>query len=113
MTATQERAQVFFAPVRTAGKKSLVARAGALLERAGLAQAVTEGDLVAVPAHPFRRRHPRDARPDDDGPHCSAPSRDLQRSPRSADPRARTQYRMERRLQIRRRRDWNQAGDPP
>ncbi|MDZ4177613.1 MAG: DUF362 domain-containing protein [Coriobacteriia bacterium] len=51
MTASIERAQVFFAPVRTAGKKSLVVRAGALLERAGLAQAVADGDLVAVKLH--------------------------------------------------------------
>ncbi len=45
------RATVFFAPVRTAGKKSLVARAGALLEQAGLDAAVSEGDLVAVKLH--------------------------------------------------------------
>lgn len=44
-------AKVYFTPVRTAMKRSLVARAGALLERAGLRDAVSEGDLVAVKLH--------------------------------------------------------------
>lgn len=44
-------AKVYFTPVRTAMKRSLVARAGALLERAGLREAVAEGDLVAVKLH--------------------------------------------------------------
>ncbi|MCX8006867.1 MAG: DUF362 domain-containing protein [Coriobacteriia bacterium] len=45
------RATVYFAPVRTEMKRSLVARAGALLEKAGLQAAVSEGDLVAVKLH--------------------------------------------------------------
>jgi len=44
-------AQVFFTPVRTKGKKSLVTRAGQLLDRAGLTSAVDQGDLVAVKIH--------------------------------------------------------------
>lgn len=44
-------ARVYFTPMRTTGKKSLVARAGRLLERAGLGDAVTDGDLVAVKLH--------------------------------------------------------------
>ncbi|MCL4079514.1 DUF362 domain-containing protein [Coriobacteriia bacterium Es71-Z0120] len=44
-------AKVYFTPVRTAMKRSLVTRAGTLLERAGLADAVAEGDLVAVKLH--------------------------------------------------------------
>lgn len=46
-----DRATVFFAPVRTTGKKSLVVRAGALLEKAGLNTAINKGDLVAVKLH--------------------------------------------------------------
>lgn len=42
---------VYFAPMRTKMKRSLVTRAGALLARAGLAEAVSEGDLVAVKLH--------------------------------------------------------------
>jgi len=42
---------VYFAPMRTAGKRSLVTRAGQLLERAGLGSAIAEGDLVAVKLH--------------------------------------------------------------
>ncbi len=45
------RAKVYFAPVRTPGKHSLVKRAGRLLERAGLRETVTSGDLVAVKLH--------------------------------------------------------------
>jgi hypothetical protein len=42
---------VWFAPVRSPKKQSLVTRAGALLERAGLSAAIDEGDLVAVKLH--------------------------------------------------------------
>jgi uncharacterized Fe-S center protein len=42
---------VLFAPVRSKMKRSLVARAGDLLDRAGLPSAVEEGDLVAVKLH--------------------------------------------------------------
>lgn len=44
-------ARVYFAPVRTSAKKSLIARAGGLLVRAGLPEAVDDGDLVAVKMH--------------------------------------------------------------
>jgi uncharacterized Fe-S center protein len=44
-------AQVFFAPVRSPKKLSLVTRAGHLLERAGLRDAVADGDLVAIKTH--------------------------------------------------------------
>lgn len=44
-------AVVYFAPMRTATKKSLVVRAGQLLDRAGLAAAIDEDDLVAVKLH--------------------------------------------------------------
>lgn len=43
--------KVFFAPVRSVRKKSMISRVGALLERAGLRDAVTEGDLVAIKLH--------------------------------------------------------------
>lgn len=49
--ATERHAEVWFAPVRTAHKDSLVKRAGRLLERAGLSRVVEEGDLVAVKLH--------------------------------------------------------------
>jgi uncharacterized Fe-S center protein len=42
---------VHFAPIRSPKKVSMVARAGALLERAGLREAIAEGDLVAVKLH--------------------------------------------------------------
>ena len=42
---------VWFAPVRSVKKVSLVKRAGELLDKAGLAQAVDEDDLVAVKLH--------------------------------------------------------------
>lgn len=42
---------VYFAPVRSPKKISMVARAGQLLERAGLRDAVADGDLVAVKLH--------------------------------------------------------------
>ena len=42
---------VYFTPMRTTGKKSLVTRSGQLLERAGLASAIAEDDLVAVKLH--------------------------------------------------------------
>lgn len=44
-------AKVWFTPVRTQAKKSLVARAGALLDRAGLSDTVAERDLVAIKLH--------------------------------------------------------------
>jgi hypothetical protein len=44
-------ATVYFAPMRSAMKRSMVARVGNLLARAGLAEAVAEGDLVAVKMH--------------------------------------------------------------
>lgn len=43
--------RVYFAPMRSPGKKSLVDRAGMLLKRAGLGSAIEEGDLVAVKMH--------------------------------------------------------------
>lgn len=46
-----ESATVWFAPVRTEKKQSLVKRAGTLLDRAGLATAIGEDDLVAVKLH--------------------------------------------------------------
>ncbi|HET6498626.1 MAG TPA: DUF362 domain-containing protein [Coriobacteriia bacterium] len=48
---TVERAVVWFAPVRSPGKHSLVKRAGDLLERAGLREAIAGDDLVAVKLH--------------------------------------------------------------
>ena len=44
-------ATVFFAPMRSAMKRSMVTRVGGLLGRAGLADAVAEGDLVAIKLH--------------------------------------------------------------
>lgn len=44
-------ATVWFTPMRTTSKKSLVMRAGALLQRAGLSSAVDQDDLVAVKLH--------------------------------------------------------------
>ena len=43
--------KVYFAPVRSIKKRSMVARIATLLERAGLKDAVAEGDLVAVKLH--------------------------------------------------------------
>jgi len=45
------KAEVYFAPVRSLGKKSLVTRAGALLDKAGLARVVADKDMVAVKLH--------------------------------------------------------------
>ena len=45
------RPTVWFAPMRSPKKLSLVKRAGTLLERAGLAEAIEENDLVAVKMH--------------------------------------------------------------
>jgi uncharacterized Fe-S center protein len=42
---------VYFAPVRSIKKRSMVTRVGELLERAGLAQAIEKDDLVAVKLH--------------------------------------------------------------
>lgn len=47
----QAPARVYFAPIRTQTKKSLVDRAGMLLKRAGLGSAIQEGDIVAVKMH--------------------------------------------------------------
>ena len=44
-------AKVWFAPVRTTNKRSLVTRAGELLVSAGLGEVIAEGDLVAVKLH--------------------------------------------------------------
>ncbi len=44
-------AKVHFAPVRSVRKVSAVHRAGILLERAGLSEAISEGDLVAIKMH--------------------------------------------------------------
>lgn len=49
--STPHKAEVWFAPVRSVGKKSLVRRAGGLLDHAGLRRAVSENDLVAVKLH--------------------------------------------------------------
>ena len=50
-TAATETAKVYFAPMRSKMKRSMVTRAGNLLVRAGLAAAVAEDDLVAVKLH--------------------------------------------------------------
>jgi len=47
----RQPSKVYFAPMRTTSKKSLVVRAGSLLERAGLADAIAADDLVAVKLH--------------------------------------------------------------
>ncbi|MHB9004264.1 MAG: DUF362 domain-containing protein [Coriobacteriia bacterium] len=47
----QAPARVYFAPIRTQTKKSLVDRTGMLLKRAGLGSAIQEGDIVAVKMH--------------------------------------------------------------
>jgi uncharacterized protein len=44
-------ATVYFAPIRSVKKRSMVTRVGGLLERAGLAQAIEKDDLVAVKLH--------------------------------------------------------------
>lgn len=44
-------ATVYFTPVRTKSKKSLVTRAGQLLDRAGLTSAIEDDDMVAVKLH--------------------------------------------------------------
>lgn len=51
MSAEDRASVVYFAPVRTTGKRSLITRSGELLVRAGLPDAVAEGDLVAVKTH--------------------------------------------------------------
>ncbi len=43
--------KVYFAPVRSKMKRSMIVRAGALLDRAGLKEAVFDKDLVAVKLH--------------------------------------------------------------
>ena len=42
---------VYFAPMRSKMKRSMIGRAGALLERAGLKEAIFDKDLVAVKLH--------------------------------------------------------------
>ncbi|MRS12306.1 MAG: DUF362 domain-containing protein [Actinobacteria bacterium] len=44
-------ATVFFAPMRSQMKRSMVARVGGLLQRAGLGDAIAEDDLVALKLH--------------------------------------------------------------
>ncbi|MHB1476571.1 MAG: DUF362 domain-containing protein, partial [Coriobacteriia bacterium] len=44
-------AKVYFAPMRSPMKRSMVARVGSLLSRAGLGNAIAEGDLVAIKLH--------------------------------------------------------------
>ena len=44
-------ARVYFAPMRSAMKRSMVTRAGSLLVRAGLAEAIAADDLVAIKLH--------------------------------------------------------------
>lgn len=44
-------ADVWFAPMRSVKKQSLVRRAGVLLERAGLRDVIEENDLVAIKMH--------------------------------------------------------------
>jgi len=44
-------ATVYFAPMRSKMKRSMVTRAGALLDRAGLSDAIAPDDLVAVKLH--------------------------------------------------------------
>lgn len=43
--------RVYFAPMRTTAKRSMVARVGTLLAKAGVAEAIAPGDLVAVKLH--------------------------------------------------------------
>ncbi len=43
--------QVYFAPIRSLKKRSMITRVGTLLEKAGLGDAIAEGDLVAVKLH--------------------------------------------------------------
>lgn len=42
---------VYFAPVRSPKKRSMISRVGALLERAGLGDAIEKDDLVAIKLH--------------------------------------------------------------
>ena len=46
-----EKPIVWFVPLRSPKKQSLVKRVGALIERAGLSAAIAEGDFVAVKMH--------------------------------------------------------------
>jgi len=46
-----DKSVVWFAPVRSVKKQSLVKRAGILLERAGLSSAIEADDLVAIKLH--------------------------------------------------------------
>lgn len=48
---TRGKATVWFAPVRSVKKESLIKRVGKLLVRAGLENAIAEKDLVAVKVH--------------------------------------------------------------
>jgi hypothetical protein len=49
--ASATRAEVWFAPMRSVKKESLVKRVGKLLKHAGLAKAIDDGDLVAIKMH--------------------------------------------------------------
>jgi uncharacterized protein len=51
ITAREGEATVWFAPVRSIKKESLVKRVGKLLKRAGLEEAIADGDLVAIKLH--------------------------------------------------------------
>jgi len=52
MSAPGETAsKVYFAPMRSQMKRSMVARVGSLLGRAGLGDAIAAGDLVAIKLH--------------------------------------------------------------
>ena len=48
---TRDKAVVWFAPLRSIKKESLVKRVGKLLKRAGLEDSIAQGDLVAVKLH--------------------------------------------------------------
>ncbi|MCL2818506.1 MAG: DUF362 domain-containing protein [Actinomycetia bacterium] len=49
--ASGPASEVFFAPMRTTKKRSLVERAGIALQKAGLDEVISEGDLVAIKLH--------------------------------------------------------------
>lgn len=47
-SGTSDQAKVFYAPMRSPMKRSMVARVGGMLGRVGLGKAVSEGDMVAI-----------------------------------------------------------------
>ena len=51
VAASEGKAVVWFAPMRSIKKESLIKRVGKLLKRAGLEAAIAEGDLVAIKLH--------------------------------------------------------------